>query len=124
MTDAYATPHWPVEVRLNKAERQLNVTFDDGTSFAYPAEFLRVESPSAEVMGHGPGQRVIVAGRANVGISTVEAVGNYAIRLVFDDGHDSGIYSWRYLYDIGKNRDRIWNEYLAALETRGLKREA
>jgi len=124
MTDAHATPHWPVEVRLNKAERQLSVTFDDGTAFAYPAEYLRVESPSAEVMGHGPGQRVIVAGRASVGIRDVEAVGNYAIRIVFDDGHDTGIYSWRYLYDIGKNRDRIWGEYLAALEARGLKRES
>jgi DUF971 family protein len=124
MTDAHATPHWPVEVRLNKADRQLSVTFDDGAAFAYPAEYLRVESPSAEVMGHGPGQRVIVAGRADVGISTIEPVGNYAIRIVFDDGHDTGIYSWRYLYDIGENRDRIWSEYLAALEARDLKRES
>jgi DUF971 family protein len=124
MTDAHATPHWPVEVRLNKAERQLSVMFDDGTVFAYPAEFLRVESPSAEVMGHGAGQRVIVAGRASVGISNIEPVGNYAIRIVFDDGHDTGIYSWRYLYDLGKNRDHIWGEYLAALQARGLKRES
>jgi len=124
MTDAHATPHWPVEVRLNKADRQLSVTFDDGAAFAYPAEYLRVESPSAEVMGHGPGQRVIVAGRADVGISTIEPVGNYAIRIVFDDGHDTGIYSWRYLYDIGEHRDRIWSEYLAALAARDLKRES
>jgi DUF971 family protein len=75
-------------------------------------------------MGHGAGQRVIVPGRANVGISTIETVGNYAIRILFDDGHDTGIYSWRYLYDLGKNRDRIWGEYLAALAARGLKRES
>ncbi len=122
MTGAHDTPHWPVEIRLHQAERRLTVAFDDGATFDYPAEYLRVESPSAEVKGHGPGQRVTVAGRANVGIRAVEPVGNYAIRIVFDDGHDSGIYSWRYLYEIGKDRGRIWGEYLAALEARGLKR--
>lgn len=123
MADAHTTPHWPVEVRLQKAERRLTVTFDDGTAFDYPAEYLRVESPSAEVKGHGPGQQVIVAGRANVGIRSLEPIGNYAIRIVFDDGHDTGIYSWRYLYEIGADRERIWNAYLAALAERGLKRE-
>lgn len=123
MSGAHDTPHWPVEVRVHKAERRLTVSFDDGKTFEYPAEFLRVESPSAEVKGHGPGQRVIVAGRANVGIKDIEPIGNYAIRIIFDDGHDTGIYSWRYLYDIGADRERIWNEYLAALRERGLKRE-
>ena len=118
------TRHWPAEIRLKSAEKALEIDFDDGRQFRYPAELLRVESPSAEVMGHGPGQRVIVAGRADVGISTIEPVGNYAIRIVFDDGHDTGIYSWRYLYDIGENRDRIWSEYLAALAARDLKRES
>ena len=123
MTDAHATPHWPVEVRLSKAERQLSVTFDDGTAFAYPAEYLRVESPSAEVMGHGAGQRVIVPGRANVGISTIEAVGNYAIRIVFDDGHDTGIYSWSYLHELGVNHDHLWQAYEEALKAKNMSRD-
>ncbi|MCW5772120.1 MAG: DUF971 domain-containing protein [Rhodospirillaceae bacterium] len=120
---SYGTAHWPTEIRLKKAEKRLEIDFDDGASFAYPAEFLRVESPSAEVQGHGPGQKQLVAGRLHVGILELEPVGNYAVRIVFDDLHDSGIYSWTYLYEIGANRDALWNAYLAALEAQGLNRD-
>ena len=116
-------PHWPVEVRLKRAEKILEVTFDNGVSFHYPAELLRVESPSAEVQGHGPSQKQLVTGRAHVGILELEAVGNYAIRIKFDDLHDTGIYSWRYLYELGLKKDELWQKYLAALAERGLSRE-
>jgi len=118
------TTRWPVELRLKRAEKRLDVTFDDGTVFQLPAEYLRVESPSAEVQGHGPGQRQLVAGRAAIGILRVEPVGNYAVRLVFDDTHDTGIYSWSYLYQLGQEQARRWRDYLAALERAGLSREA
>ena len=121
--DDHSTQHWPVEIRLKQAEKVLEVDFDDGAKFSFPAELLRVESPSAEVMGHGPGQKTIVAGRAQVGIMSVEPVGNYAIRIKFDDLHDTGIYSWRYLYELGLNKDRVWAEYLQALQAKGLSRE-
>ena len=101
----------------------LEVDFDDGCNFRLPAELLRVESPSAEVQGHGPGQRTIVAGRRHVGIMKVEPVGNYAVRLHFDDLHDTGLYSWDYLYELGTNQERLWRDYLAALEERGLSRD-
>lgn len=114
---------WPTELRLKSAEKRLEVDFDDGRRFSFPAEFLRVESPSAEVRGHGPGQRTLVVGRRHVGIMRLEPVGNYAVRIVFDDLHDTGIYSWRYLYELGKNRDRLWQAYLAAVEARGLSRD-
>jgi DUF971 family protein len=114
---------WPAELRLKSAEKVLEVTFDDGTRFRLPAEYLRVESPSAEVQGHGPGQKQLVHGRAHVGIRAVEPVGNYAVRLVFDDGHDTGIYSWRYLHELGREQDRRWHQYLAALAKAGLSRE-
>jgi DUF971 family protein len=114
---------WPAELRLKSAEKVLEVTFDDGTRFRLPAEYLRVESPSAEVQGHGPGQKQLVHGRAHVGIRAVEPVGNYAVRLVFDDGHDTGIYSWRYLHELGREQDRRWQQYLAALAKAGLSRE-
>jgi len=113
----------PVEIAYSKAEKQLTVQWDDGTTFVYPAEFLRVESPSAEVKGHGPGQRVTVPGRMHVGIMAIEPVGNYAVRLSFDDLHDTGIFSWQYLRQIGEEKDRIWGEYLAALEAQGLSRD-
>ena len=115
--------HWPVEIRLKKAEKILEVDFDDGARFRFPAELLRVESPSAEVQGHGPSQKQIVAGRAHVGILDLEPVGNYAIRIKFDDLHDTGIYSWRYLYELGQTQDETWARYLAALVERGLSRE-
>jgi DUF971 family protein len=117
------TQHWPVEIRLKKAEKALEVDFDDGARFRYPAEFLRVVSPSAEVQGHGPSQRVTVPGRRHVGIIEVEPVGNYAVRLKFDDLHDTGIYSWSYLYEIGRDQEKLWADYLAALAAKGLSRD-
>ena len=112
-----------MEIRLKQAEKMLEVDFDDGARFRYPAELLRVESPSAEVMGHGPGQKTIVAGRRHVGILALEPVGNYAIRIKFDDLHDTGIYSWRYLYELGRDQEKIWAEYLKALSGKGLSRD-
>jgi DUF971 family protein len=119
----FATQHWPREIRLKKAEKLLEIEFDDGKVFGLPAELLRVESPSAEVMGHGPSQKQIVPGRREVGIMALEPVGNYAVRIKFDDLHDTGIYSWQYLRFLGENRERIWREYLAALEAKGLSRD-
>jgi DUF971 family protein len=115
--------HWPTELRLKTADKRLDITFDDGTSFSLPAEYLRVESPSAEVQGHGPGQKTLVAGRAHVGIIGLEPVGNYAVRILFDDLHDTGIYSWSYLYQLGAEYQRRWQGYLAALKAQGLSRE-
>ena len=114
---------WPVELRLKKAEKLLEVAYDDGSRFRLPAEYLRVESPSAEVQGHGPGQKTLVAGRAHVGIIELEPVGNYAVRIKFDDLHDTGIFSWDYLYQLGVEHDKRWPAYLAALAARGLSRE-
>jgi DUF971 family protein len=116
MTDA------PTELRYDRAARTLHVTFA-GAALALPAEYLRVESPSAEVQGHGPGQRRLVAGRRHVGITAIEPVGNYAVRLVFDDLHDSGIFSWEYLRQLGREHDRRWPAYLAELEAAGLSRD-
>ncbi|MBO1080984.1 gamma-butyrobetaine hydroxylase-like domain-containing protein [Roseomonas haemaphysalidis] len=113
----------PTEIRLRQAERLLEVRFDDGAAFALPAEYLRVESPSAEVQGHGPGQRKWVAGRRHVGILRLEPVGHYAVRLVFDDLHDSGIYSWALLRQLGEERAARWAAYEAALAERGLTRD-
>ena len=121
--DDYTTEHWPTEIRLRKQERILEIDFDDGSRFALPAELLRVESPSAEVQGHGPGQRTLIAGRRHVGIMAVEPVGNYAVRIKFDDLHDTGIFSWRYLYNLGREKDRVWQAYLDALAERGLSRD-
>jgi DUF971 family protein len=123
MPNDFETAHWPTELRLKQQEKLLEIDFDDGRTFRLPAELLRVESPSAEVHGHGPGQRTLVAGRRHVGILKVEPVGNYAVRLVFDDLHDTGIYSWKYLYELGRNQDARWQAYLAALEAQGLSRE-
>jgi DUF971 family protein len=114
---------WPVEVRLKTAERRLEVDYDDGRHVALGAEFLRVHSPSAEVQGHGPGQRKTVAGRRDVAISGIEPVGNYAIRILFDDGHDSGLFTWNYLYELGGDHDALWTRYLAELEAKGLSRD-
>ena len=114
---------WPVELRLKEAEKRLEISFDDGSRFSLPAEYLRVESPSAEVQGHGPGQKTLVAGRAHIGIINLEPVGNYAVRIVFDDLHDTGIYSWSYLHQLGVEQERRWRDYLAALAAAGLSRE-
>jgi DUF971 family protein len=113
----------PSEIRLDRATRVLHVTFDDGTAFALPCEYLRVESPSAEVQGHHPSQKQIIAGRRQVGIISIEPVGHYAVRLVFDDLHDTGIFSWDYLWELGQEQDRRWATYLDALASRGLSRD-
>ena len=123
MAERYGSEHWPLEVRLKTAEKLLEIDFDDGTSFGYPAELLRVESPSAEVQGHSPSQKQIVAGKRFVAIAKLEPVGNYAIRIHFDDSHNTGIFSWGYLYELGRNRAALWQAYLANLEKRGLKRD-
>ena len=102
----------PVEIRLRRQSRLLEVSFDDGSRYELPFEFLRVHSPSAEVKGHGPGQETLVLGKQDVGIRAVEPVGQYAVRLVFDDGHDSGLYSWKYLFELGRERDALWQRYL------------
>jgi DUF971 family protein len=114
---------WPEEIKVDKAARTLSVTFSDGAAFVLPAELLRVESPSAEVQGHSPDQKQVVSGRMHVGIIAVEPVGNYAVKLVFDDLHDSGIYSWDYLYALGANQEAIWTDYLAELDSAGLSRD-
>jgi DUF971 family protein len=112
-----------VEIRLRRAEKRLDVTFDDGAQFALTAEYLRVESPSAEVQGHGPGQRKTIAGRRHVGIMSVEPIGHYAVRLVFDDLHDTGIYSWEFLHQLGREHVARWAAYEAALAAKGLSRD-
>jgi DUF971 family protein len=117
------TERWPTEIRLKRAEKVLEIAFDDGKRFRLPAEYLRVESPSAEVQGHGPGQKQLVAGRAEIGMLGVEAVGNYAVRIKFDDLHDTGIYSWRYLYQLGEEQAKRWAAYLSALDQAGLSRQ-
>src|SRR5688572_1705117 len=103
----------PVEIKLRTRSRVLEVSFDDGSRFELPFEYLRVHSPSAEVKGHGPGQEVLVLGKENVGIRAVEPVGQYAVKLVFDDGHDTGLYSWKYLLDLGRNQAKNWAQYEA-----------
>lgn len=123
MSDTFSTEHWPVEIRLKKAEKILEIDFDDGSKFALPAELLRVESPSAEVQGHSPDQKKLVAGRRHVGIMELEPMGNYAVKIKFDDLHDTGIFSWQYLYRLGRDQDRIWRDYLAALEAGGQSRD-
>jgi DUF971 family protein len=122
MTDKGGTARWPTELRLKRAEKRLDVTFDDGTIFALPAEYLRVESPSAEVQGHGPSQKQTVGGKAQVGIARIEPVGHYAVRLVFDDGHDTGIFSWTYLHQLGREHESRWARYREDLAKAGLSR--
>jgi DUF971 family protein len=115
--------HTPIEIRVKSEEKTLEIDFDDGKSFSLPAELLRVESPSAEVQGHGPGQKTLVIGRRHVGIMGLEKVGNYAVRIKFDDMHDTGIFSWATLYEYGTSKDELWNNYLVALKTQGLSRD-
>jgi DUF971 family protein len=123
MTQNLGNRRHPVEIRLKREEKALEIDFDDGRSFRLPAELLRVESPSAEVQGHGRDTKTTVAGRRHVGIMKLEPVGNYALRIGFDDLHDTGLYSWDWLYDLGANQDEIWREYLDALEAKGLSRD-
>lgn len=113
----------PLEIRLLRDAKRLEIDFDDGARFALQAEYLRVESPSAEVQGHGPGERRVVHGRRHVGIMSVEPVGNYAIRILFDDLHDTGIYSWELLYQLGQEQEPRWRSYLDELAARGLSRD-
>jgi DUF971 family protein len=114
---------WPTELRLAKDRKALSVTFDNGDSFALAAEYLRVHSPSAEVQGHSPDERKTVAGKRDVAILEVQPVGNYAVRLVFDDLHSTGIFSWDYLSELGRNHERKWRDYVEELAGKGLSRE-
>ncbi len=113
---------WPVELKVKRAQQVLAVTFDDGQVFDLPAEYLRVMTPSAADRGHGGGPGRIVAGKQGVGIADVRPVGAYAARIVFDDGHDTGLYSWDELYRLGQDLEHLWDEYLARLEREGLSR--
>jgi len=113
---------WPAELRLSKDKATFTVAFDTGETFALAAEYLRVESPSAEVQGHSLDQKQVVGGKRTVKIVDIEPVGNYAVRLRFDDGHDTGLYSWAYLHELGATHDKKWPAYLAALKTRHLER--
>jgi DUF971 family protein len=114
----------PTDLRLHQKSRILEIAFDDQRNFKLPCEYLRVYSPSAEVQGHGPGQEVLQLGKENVNIVNIEPVGNYAVRLFFDDGHDTGLYSWEWLYHLGVNQERLWSAYLQKLEKAGHKRQA
>ncbi|HZP85460.1 MAG TPA: DUF971 domain-containing protein [Burkholderiales bacterium] len=116
-----ATP--PTQITLHRASRILEITFADGISYRLPFEFLRVYSPSAEVRGHGPGQEVLQAGKRDVEITDIEPVGTYAVRLVFSDGHDTGLYSWDYLSELGREQDVMWQRYLERLAQAGASRE-
>jgi DUF971 family protein len=113
----------PTEIKLHQKSRLLEIAFSDGKRFELPCEFLRVYSPSAEVRGHGPGQEVLQVGKMNVEITDIQPVGGYAVQLVFSDGHDSGLYSWDYLYDLGVNQEALWQQYLARMKEAGAKRE-
>jgi DUF971 family protein len=112
----------PVEIKLRQRSRVLEVSFDDGSRFELPFEYLRVHSPSAEVQGHSPDQRVLVVGKQHVGVRAVDPVGQYAVKLSFDDGHDTGLYTWKYLYQLGSQREQLWSEYLERVQRAGLKR--
>ena len=114
---------WPSELRLNPEKNALGVSFDNGERYELAAEYLRVESPSAEVQGHGPADRQIVPGKRHVKIARLEPVGHYAVRIVFDDGHDTGLYTWGYLHELGRAREEKWPAYLEALAAAGRKRE-
>lgn len=114
----------PTEIKLHQQSRRLEVAFSDGARFELPFEFLRVYSPSAEVRGHGPGQETLQVGKRQVGITGVEPVGNYAIQPTFSDGHDSGIYSWDYLYELGEHREAMWTDYLRRLKEAHASRDA
>ena len=114
---------WPTEIRLSGDKRSLVVAFEDGGRFTLPAEYLRVSSPSAEVQGHSPEQRVTVGGKRDVAIANVLPVGHYAVRIVFDDRHDTGIYTWSYLLQLARDGERLWSAYLAELEAKGLSRD-
>ena len=120
---AVVTP-WPAELKFAKATRVLSISFDDGSAFQLPAEYLRVESPSAEVQGHGAGQKQTVAGKRLVSVARMDPVGRYAVRIVFDDGHDTGLYSWTYLHELGREYASRWADYERRLAAARLSRDA
>jgi DUF971 family protein len=113
----------PTEIKLHQQSRMLEIAFDDGSTFQLPCEYLRVYSPSAEVAGHGPGQEVLQVGKKDVGISELVPVGSYAVQINFDDGHDTGLYTWENLYRLGKNQSALWQQYLDRLAAAGASRE-
>lgn len=113
----------PTELRLHRKSRVLELAYGDGRRFELPCEYLRVYSPSAEVRGHGPGQEILLVGKEKVAIAAVEPVGRYAVRLRFDDGHDSGLYTWEYLYELGNEQDQKWQDYLGRLDEAGYQRK-
>ena len=113
----------PTEIKLHQKSRILEIAFDDGKRFSLPCEYLRVFSPSAEVRGHGPGQEVLQVGKRDVEIKEIEPVGNYAVKLGFSDGHDTGLYSWEYLHELGEKQESSWKSYLARLEQAGASRD-
>jgi len=114
----------PTDIKLHQKSRILEIAFDDGSHFNLPCEYLRVYSPSAEVRGHGPGQEVLQVGKENVNITHIEPVGTYAVSLFFDDGHNTGIYSWDWLHHLGRNQESLWKQYLERLEKAGHQRKA
>jgi len=126
MSDAAANTSvpTPTEIRLKSEEKILEVDFPGGISYRFPAELLRVESPSAEVQGHSPDQKKTLSGKAQVAITAVEPVGHYAVKIVFDDMHDTGIFTWDYFYELGPRIEEVWNEYLANIEAKGLSRDS
>lgn len=113
----------PTEITLHQKSKVLELAFDDDARYTLPFEFLRVFSPSAEVRGHGPGQEVLQTGKREITLSNIEPVGSYAIKLVFDDGHDSGLYTWEYLHELGQHQDALWHDYLARLKTANASRD-
>ena len=113
----------PTEIKLHQKSRELEIAFDDGKQFRFSCELLRVYSPSAEVRGHGPGQEVLQIGKKNIDITAIEPVGTYAVKLVFSDGHDTGLYSWDFFHDLGLKQDSYWQTYLARMQQAGAKRE-
>ncbi|MEZ5570778.1 MAG: DUF971 domain-containing protein [Halioglobus sp.] len=123
MTSPTTEQHKPVAIQLHSRSRQLELQYEGGERYSLSCEFLRVFSPSAEVLGHGPGQEVLQTGKMNVAITAIKPVGNYALQLVFDDGHDTGLYSWRYLYELCQKQESKWQDYLDRLAHAGANRD-
>lgn len=122
-TAPVSTSPWPTDITADRQAKTLTVAFQSGESFTFPAEYLRVMSPSAEVQGHSPLDRKTVGGKRSVGIVDLEQVGNYALKIIFDDQHDTGMYTWDLLYQLGRDHDALWAEYLGELEAKGLSRD-
>ena len=114
---------FPTEIKLHQVSRKLEIAFNNGTRFEFPYEFLRVYSPSAEVRGHGPGQEVLQVGKKNIEVKSIEPIGSYAVQLTFSDGHDTGLYSWDYLYELGENHAELWDRYMSRMEAASASRE-